>query len=223
MTAEHDQPEKKKKETTPPELEPTVIWGSEPDEETVDSDIDPDAEAGPTPPRKRVRRESDPAPALGERLKERELEIEDLRREIAELKDKYIRSAAEMANFRKRLERERTDYIQFALAGLLKELLIILDNFERAIRTAGGIDAKSYQEGIEMIHKQYADLLRTHGVTPIEAPDRRFDPNFQQAIVTEAVEGIEEPEVAEELQKGYWLHDRLLRPAMVKVLVPHKD
>lgn len=223
MTAEHDQPEKKKEETTPPDSGPPAMGVSEPDEETVDPDIEPDAEAGPPPPRKRGRRESDPVPALGERLKERELEIEDLQCEIAELKDKYIRSAAEMDNFRKRLERERTDYLQFALAGLLKELLIILDNFERAIRTAEGIEAKSYQEGIERIHKQYADLLRKHGVTPIEAPDRRFDPTIQQAIVTEAVEGIEEPEVAEELQKGYRLHDRLLRPAMVKVLVPHKD
>lgn len=223
MTTDHDQPEKTKKETTPPGFDPPAMEVSDPDEEVLDTDIEPDAAAVPPPRRKRGHRESEPASELGERLKERELEIEDLQREMAELKDKYFRSAAEMDNFRKRLERERADYLQFALADLWKEMLIILDNFERAIQTAEGIEAKSYQEGIEMIHKQYSDLLRKHGVTPIEAPDRRFDPNIQQAIVTEAVEGIEEPEVAEELQKGYRLHDRLLRPAMVKVLVPAKD
>jgi molecular chaperone GrpE len=145
------------------------------------------------------------------------------RQEIAELKDRYLRTAAELNNQRKRLEREKTEHYQFALADVLKELLSVLDNFERALRAEPGADPAGFQEGIGLIHKQITDLLRRRGVVPIEAADDAFDPAVQQAIVTEASTEVEEPRVAEELQRGYRLHDRLLRPALVKVLIPKKD
>jgi molecular chaperone GrpE len=152
-----------------------------------------------------------------------ERELLEARRENEALRDRYLRAAAEMDNLRKRMEREKSEFFQFALADLLKELLSVLDNFERALQSAPGSDAAGFQEGIGLIHKQLTDLLRRRGVTPIEAADAAFDPAIQQAIVTEASNEVEEPKVAEELQRGYRLHDRLLRPALVKVLVPGKD
>ncbi len=173
--------------------------------------------------RKHRKHDHDPSRALKDKLERSEHEIEQLRLEMAELKDKYLRAAAEMDNTRKRLEREKGDYLQFALADLYKELLAVLDNFERARRTGEGLEGKGFQEGIELIHKQFTDLLRKRGVTPLDRPDRHFDPAVHQAILTEEKEGLTEAEVGEELQKGYFLHDRLLRPALVKVWLPKKD
>ena len=174
-------------------------------------------------PRKHRRHDHDPARALKDKLERREQEIETLRRENAELKDRYLRAAADMDNTRKRLEREKADFLQFAQAELFKELLAILDNFERARRTGEEPEAKGFQEGIDLIHKQFTDLLRKRGVSALERADRRFDPAVHQAILTEEKEGLAEAEVGEELQKGYFLHDRLLRPALVKVWLPKKD
>jgi molecular chaperone GrpE len=174
-------------------------------------------------PRKHRKHEHDPARALKEKMERREQEIEALRREITEWKDRCLRSAAEMDNTRKRLEREKADFLQFSQAELFKELLAVLDNFERARRTGEEPEAKGFQAGIDLIHKQFTDLLRKRGVTPLERADRRFDPAVHQAILTEEKEGLSEAEVGEELQRGYFLHDRLLRPALVKVWLPKKD
>jgi molecular chaperone GrpE len=127
-----------------------------------------------------------------------------------------------MENLRKRFDRERAEYEQYALSEVLREMLLVLDNFERALKIQDQADGKSLQEGVEMIYRQYLDLLKKQGVRPIEDSDRRFDPAVHQAVLTEESETIEEPEVAEVLQRGFWLQDRLLRPAMVKVLVPKK-
>ncbi len=157
------------------------------------------------------------------RLHKKEAEIKALRQERDEWKDKYLRSLAEMDNARKRLERERDEYMKYALTDFLKELLLVVDNFERALQVKDESDGRSFQEGVAMIYRQLMEFLRRLGVRPVESSDKKFDPNVHQAVLTEEAEGIEEPEVAEFLQRGYWLHDRLLRPAMVKVLVPKKN
>ncbi|MEW5901040.1 MAG: nucleotide exchange factor GrpE, partial [Acidobacteriota bacterium] len=159
---------------------------------------------------------------LKAKLKKKEAEVKELKKEIDELKDKYLRKLAEQENLRKRFAREREEYEQYALQDFLEELLIVLDNFERALKTRDQTDGKSFQEGVEMISRQYWDLLKRRGVRPIEITDKKFDPNIHHAVLTEEAEGIEEPEIAEELQRGYWLRDRLLRPSMVRVLVPKK-
>lgn len=163
--------------------------------------------------------ENEPARRGRKRLAE---ELEEARAEAALLKDRYLRTAAEMENQRKRLDRERSEYLQFGLSDLLKELLTVVDNFERAIAAGDEAGPESFRAGIGLIHKQMLDLLRKRGVTPVEAENDIFDPAFQQAIVTEESAETEEPRVAEELQRGYRLHDRLLRPALVRVLVPSK-
>jgi molecular chaperone GrpE len=127
-----------------------------------------------------------------------------------------------MENLRKRFERERADYLQYALGEFLRELLAVLDNFERALKNRDQTDGKTFQEGVDLIYRQYLDLLKKQGVRPIELADRKFDPAVHHAVLTEESDDVKEPEVAEVLQVGYWLQDRLLRPAMVKVLVPRK-
>jgi molecular chaperone GrpE len=162
------------------------------------------------------------AKSLKSRLKKKEAEVKALKREIEEFKDKYLRALAEMENLRKRAEREKTEFRHYALAEFLKELLVVLDNFERALQSRDQINGKSFHEGVEMIYRMFLDLLMKKGIVPIDIEDNRFDPTVHQAVLTEESEDVEEPEVVEELQRGYRLHGRLLRPSLVKVLVPKK-
>jgi molecular chaperone GrpE len=161
---------------------------------------------------------------LDRRAEETESAREEARtaqKEVLEWKDKTLRTLAETDNLRKRMEREKNEYFQFALSDVLKDFLHVIDNLERALQAQDATDG--FWAGIELICKQMIDLVAKHGVTPIERPDGRFDPAVHQALVTEEAEGIEEPMIGEELQKGYMLNGRLLRPAMVKVLIPKKD
>lgn len=142
--------------------------------------------------------------------------LDDLRREKDSLQDRLLRTAAEFDNYRKRVERERRDLADYMKADILAEILPIVDNFERALQ-APSADGDSLRKGVELIHKQMLDLLRKRGVTPIEALGADFDPNFHQAVIHETSPFHREGEVIEELQRGYMLGDKLLRPAMVKV------
>lgn len=165
---------------------------------------------------------ADKTKALKNKLKKKEAEVRLLKKENTALKDRNLRKMAEMENFRKRLDREKTEFYQYALSEFLKELFAVLDNLERALESQDQGDGKSFREGIEMIYKQYLDLLLRQGVIPIEIKGKKFNPHLHQALITEESEDVEEPEVIEELQKGYTLHNRLLRPALVKVVVPKK-
>ncbi len=173
---------------------------------------DPDAKAaadGPKP--------------LKEKLRKREAEAKALKKELDELKESYLRKLADMENLRKRLERERSEFQQYALSGLLLELLGVADNFERALQSApSDADGKTFREGVELILRMFQNLLAKNGVRPIVLEGRAFDPNFHHAMTVAESEAVAEPEVEEELQKGYMHHDRLLRPTLVKVLVPKK-
>jgi molecular chaperone GrpE len=159
---------------------------------------------------------------LRPRLKKKDSELKALRKEYDELKDKYLRALAEMQNLRKRFDRERADYIEYALSEFLREVLVVLDNFERALKVSDQAGDRSFREGVELIYRQYQDMLKKKGVRPIDLADKKFDPAVHQAVLTEESDEVEEPEVSEELQRGYRLHDKLLRPAMVKVRVPRK-
>lgn len=164
---------------------------------------------------------------LKKNLETREREMEKAREdargartEAGEWKEKALRTLAETDNMRKRLEREKSEYMQFALADVLKDILHVIDNFERALKAPDA--PEGYREGIELIWKQMSDLVAKRGVTPIPETDGKFDPSFHHALTTEETEGIEEPLIGEMLQKGYMLNDRLLRPALVKVLLPKR-
>jgi molecular chaperone GrpE len=143
--------------------------------------------------------------------------LDALRREKDVLQDRLLRTAAEFDNYRKRMDRERRDLSEFAAADILTDLLPIVDNFERALQAPSGAETDAVRKGIELIHKQVLDLLRKRGVKPIETRGADFDPNFHQAVIHEASDEHREGEVIQELQRGYMLGDRLLRPSMVKV------
>jgi molecular chaperone GrpE len=143
--------------------------------------------------------------------------LQAAQQECETLRDRLLRTAAEFDNFRKRVDRERRELTEFAASDMLSEILPIVDNFERALQAAAPPEAESFRAGIEMIHRQMLDLLRKRGVKPIEALGADFDPNFHQAVIHEASDEHRDGEVIAELQRGYMLGDRLLRPAMVKV------
>ena len=144
--------------------------------------------------------------------------IEELRRERDTLQDRLLRTAAEFDNYRKRMDRDRRELSDYAVADILSEFLPILDNFERALSAAtGSADAEGLRKGVELTHKQVLDLLKKRGVTPIAALGADFDPRFHQAVIHEQSNEHREGEVMQELQRGYMLGERLLRPAMVKV------
>jgi len=143
--------------------------------------------------------------------------LEALRREKDALQDRLLRTAAEFDNFRKRMDRERAELAAYASSEALREMLPIVDNLERALQAPSGGESDALRRGVELIHKQMLDLLRKRGVTPIEALGADFDPNFHQAVIHESSPDHREGEVMQELQRGYMLGDRLLRPAMVKV------
>lgn len=134
-----------------------------------------------------------------------------------EFKDRYMRTLADFENYRKRADREKSDFYKYALQGVLKDLLPLLDNFDRALEHAG--EGDDFQKGVALIYKQLLDLLQKHGVKPINESGVRFDPNIHEGVIREENASVPSQTVTGVLQKGYFLHDRLLRPAMVKVAV----
>jgi len=135
----------------------------------------------------------------------------------SEMRNRYLRTLADFENFRKRSEREKADYFKYAMAGVIKDLLPVLDNFDRALEHAE--EGDDFHKGVLMIYKQLFDILKRHGVQTIEESGVPFDPKLHEGVVREENPSVPSHTVVAILQKGYFLHDRLLRPAMVKVAV----
>lgn len=148
-------------------------------------------------------------------------ELQALKEERDGLYDRLLRKQAEFENYKKRIDRERSEFIQFASAELMRELLNALDSFELALRNAAaeGTAREDMLRGFELIYKQLQDTLSRFGLKPVEAKGQKFDPHLHQAVATEASDDVEENTVIEEMRKGYLLNGRLLRPAMVTVAV----
>jgi molecular chaperone GrpE len=144
-------------------------------------------------------------------------EVDDLKRERDDLKDRWLRKTAEFDNYRKRIERERREQGDQAVVEILQELLLVVDDFDRALTVDAGEGGSAYRKGVELIHAKLHDLLRRQGLRPIDALGADFDPNIHQAVMHEDSPEHRDGEVIGELRKGYMLGDRLLRPAMVKV------
>ena len=142
-----------------------------------------------------------------------------LRKELDETRDRYLRTAAEMENLKKRLQKERDEYLQFGLMSFIKEFLPVLDNLKRAVEQGDPQDPM--YEGLSLILRQTEGLLSRSGVAPVEAVEGApFDPFFHEALSTQPVEGIEKPVIGKVLLTGYFLNSRLIRPALVLVHVP---
>jgi len=141
----------------------------------------------------------------------------DLQRERDDYYDRLLRKTAEFDNYRKRVERERREQSDQAVTDLLLELLLVVDDFDRALTVDAGEGGEAYRKGVELIHGKLNDILRKYGVRPLNALGTDFDPTVHQAVLHEASPDRREGEVIGELRKGYTINDRLLRPAMVKV------
>lgn len=150
------------------------------------------------------------------------IKLLEAEQKAAETHDRFLRLAAEFENYKKRTARETADFRKFANEALLKELLLVVDNLERAIESAraeeGGI--QSLLQGVEMTRNEILKVFDKFGTVPITAMGETFDPNFHQAVAQETSNDHPENTVVQELQKGYMLHDRLLRPSMVIVSKP---
>ena len=142
--------------------------------------------------------------------------METLRAERASFLDRLARLQAEFDNYRKRSVKEQQDFRDYALADALKSLLPILDSLDRALKT-DAVSLQDFRSGIELIDKQFHDALARLGVEPIPAAGEVFDPNLHQAVQMVDTDEVEDHHVIDELQRGYRIKDRLLRPAMVRV------
>lgn len=142
---------------------------------------------------------------------------DSLREETDRYKDLWVRSRADFENFRKRTEREREEEAVKSGALLIRDLLPVLDNLERALAKA--VPGDAFAEGVVLIHKQLQDALFRAGLRPIKAAGEPFDPAFHEAVATEATTAFESNLVLDEIQKGYTFRGRVVRPALVKVSV----
>ena len=134
--------------------------------------------------------------------------------------EKYVRTSADLDNYKKRAARERTDAIKYANETLLEKLLPIVDNFEAALAAANntsGANVESLKTGVNMIHSQLKNFLSENGIEEIDAAGKPFDPNLHEAVSQQATDEVPEGHVAQQMRKGYKFRDRLLRPAMVVV------
>lgn len=142
-------------------------------------------------------------------------EFEQMRAERDRLVDRLARMQAEFENARKRSERERAEFREFATGNVVEQFLPVLDHFELALKASGSVE--QLRSGVELIVKQMGEVLRQLQVTPVPAIGEPFDPRVHEALGTVEREDIPDQHVAEEIRRGYKIRDRLLRPAMVRV------
>jgi len=144
-------------------------------------------------------------------------EVEELKKQIEQLKNDYARAYADTENIRRRLISENELAKKYRIKSFAKEMLPVIDNLERALKTEVKQEDQGFYKGVEMTYNQLIACLKNEGVEEIDCLNKPFDANFHQAIMQEKKEGVESGIVIEVLQKGYLLKDRILRPAMVKV------
>ena len=162
---------------------------------------------------------------LQKELKARDEQIEHLKNDYhnekeknKETSDKYLRLQAEFENFRKRMEREKSDFLKYSMENFFKELLPVIDNFELALESAEkATDLEGFSEGVKLIHKQLQDILQKEGLAHFSSVGEPFDPMKHQAVMQVESDTHSENTIVEELKKGYLLKERLLRPALVSV------
>ncbi|WP_214693139.1 MULTISPECIES: nucleotide exchange factor GrpE [unclassified Exiguobacterium] len=162
--------------------------------------------------------ESNEDEVLNAEIVEESSEGTDLQKEIEALKASELRIRADFDNFRRRTNEENAKRVKFASQSVIEKLIPLIDNFERALQVqATSEDALQIQSGVDMIHRQLLDVLNAEQVEVIEAVGQPFDPNFHQAVMQEPSDEFESGIVTMELQKGYTMHGRVIRPSMVKV------
>ncbi len=146
------------------------------------------------------------------------LKLQQKEEEAAENYDKYVRAVAELENYRKRAAREKADSIKYGNEHLIKDILPLVDSMDRALQHADSYGySDSFKKGLKLLQDQLMGCLGKHGVQQVECVDKTFDPNIHEAVYQVDSEAHEDNKIVEELEKGYRLHERLLRPAKVSV------
>jgi molecular chaperone GrpE len=145
-----------------------------------------------------------------------------LTRERDALKDRLLRTTADFDNYRKRTDRERRELSEFVAADVIRDVLPVLDDLERALGTPiddgqGALQVAAFRDGLALIHRQLVDVLRRRGVEPIEVIGQDFNPEWHEALGSDPLDGRRDGEITAEIRKGYRIGSKLLRPAMVKV------
>lgn len=190
-------------------------------EEKIESNDQVDSEAVETADVEHNQEAAETSEAEGKTAEEAQAETAELkmaRAQAEELQQRLLRAQADFDNFRRRTVKEKEELAQYASSKLVTELLPVLDNFERALAAAQtGNEEQSFVKGVDMIFRQLTQVLEQEGVKAMNAVGEPFNPEFHQAIMQVESEEHEEGIVVEEVQKGYMLKDRVLRPAMVKV------
>lgn len=165
--------------------------------------------------------------ASEEQVEKSEIEIlteqlEIVKAEAATNYERFLRASAEFENLRKRTEKERGDLLRFGAENLLRDLLQVVDSFEKALPedAEDSHNSDEFLKGMKLVWKQMSDSLSKNGLKSIECQEAPFDPNLHQAIQRIEADDVDTEIVAQEFQKGYLLHERLLRPSMVSVKVP---
>jgi molecular chaperone GrpE len=155
---------------------------------------------------------------LAERIEQLQRELEETSAKASEHLNNWQRSAADFANYKRRTDEERAALSQFANALLIGKLLSVLDDFDRALESVPAEQAHDpWAEGVQLVERKLRNVLESEGVTPIEAVGQPFDPNLHEAVVHEDTADHPDNEVIGELQRGYRLHDRVIRPSLVRV------
>jgi len=144
-------------------------------------------------------------------------ELEAIRQERDELQDRLLRSAAEFDNYRKRTDRERRELSDAVAGDLIRDLLPIIDDLERALAASAKSADPALRSGVELIYKQLLESLKRRGAEPLEVVGQDFDPAWHEALASEPANGRRDGEVTEEIRRGYRIGQRLIRPALVKV------
>jgi len=144
-------------------------------------------------------------------------ELEKLQAAVQEKEERILRLQADFENFRRRTAKEKEELSAVVTQGILKDMLPLLDNFERAM-AAEAKDIDSFKQGVEMIFKQFGEVLVKNGLEHIEVEGQKFDPNFHQAVMRVENPDLEDETIAQELQKGYMVKGRVIRPSMVQVV-----
>lgn len=152
-----------------------------------------------------------------EESSEHEEKLTELQNEYDKVYDRLLRLQAEYDNFKRRTQKEKESASKYKAQDLAEDLLPVLDNFDRALEQEVSEEAQGFKDGVEMVYRQLVDSLKTHGVEEIEALGEPFDPNMHHAVMQDEDDSKPENTVLEEMQKGYLLKDRVIRPAMVKV------
>lgn len=215
MSQNHTMDKSEERNEKPEEKVDTDEMVTEDTQADVEASVEEDVESNESSAEQESAQEQDDEKQSSESVS---LQVEQLQKQVDELQNRLLRTQADYDNFRRRTRLEKEDFAKYASQKLLEQLIPVVDNFERAVLASEeNQDLDSLIKGLNMIYRQFSQVLEQEGVKPIEAVGQPFNPEFHQAVMQVESDEHEEGIVVEELQKGYMLKDKVIRPSMVKV------